>query len=113
MTDPQELLDDDPGADADTIVEILDVLVVHADTAVRDEMADRARLVGAVNGVLAAREHHGCIAHRIARRAGRNHIWQVRLVSSHLSRRRPGRMDVFAVDERRSRPLLARPADAD
>src|SRR5438067_300193 len=43
-------------ADADAIVQIGDVLVVHPDAAVRDVAADRTRIVGAMDGVLAARQ---------------------------------------------------------
>src|ERR1700728_2985914 len=47
-------------ADADAIVQIGDVGVMHADAAVRHEFADRAFIVGAVDGVLAAAgQRHG------------------------------------------------------
>ena len=48
--------DDHRRADADAAVQIGDVLVVHPDAAVGDEAADRARIVGAVDGVFAARQ---------------------------------------------------------
>ncbi len=48
--------DDDGRADADAAVEIDHILIVHADAAVGDEAADRARRVGAVDGVFAARQ---------------------------------------------------------
>ena len=47
-------LNDDARTDADPAVEVPDVFVEHADAAVGNEMADGVRLVGAVNGVLAA-----------------------------------------------------------
>src|SRR5450755_886430 len=47
-------LDDHRRADIDPAIELADVAIVHADTAVRDEAADRARIVGAVNGIFAA-----------------------------------------------------------
>ena len=45
---------DDRRVIVDTAVQIGDVLVVHANTAVGDEAADRRGAVGAVNGVLAS-----------------------------------------------------------
>jgi hypothetical protein len=41
------LLNDNARADADPIVKIADILVVHADAAIGHEMSDRVGLVGA------------------------------------------------------------------
>ena len=56
------------GADGDALVEIRDVGVEHADAAVRDEAADRARRIGAVDGILTVRKRQRGYAHWISRR---------------------------------------------
>src|ERR1039457_3430223 len=48
------LLDDDRRADSDQAIELADVAVVHADTAVRDEAADQFRTIGAMDGIFTA-----------------------------------------------------------
>jgi len=78
-----ELLDHNARADADAIVQIHDVLVVHADAAVGDKVADRARLVRTVNGILATGKGHSRIAHRVTGRTASDHLRQVRFVASH------------------------------
>jgi hypothetical protein len=45
------LFDDHWRADIYQAVELADVAVVHADTTMRDEAANRGRPIGAVNGV--------------------------------------------------------------
>src|SRR5262249_5857239 len=76
-------------ADADPRKEIADVLVVHADAAVGHEVADRARLVGAVDRVFAAGEGERGDAHRVARAAARDAAGQARLVALDPRRRGP------------------------
>jgi endonuclease YncB( thermonuclease family) len=110
---PTELLHDDARPDTDAPVQILDVLVVHADAAIRDEMADRSGVIGAVNGVFAAGKRHCRNAHRIARRAAGDNFREVGLVFPDFRGRRPIGPNILAVDVRRSRPLLADSADAD
>jgi len=78
-----ELLHHNARADADAIVEIHDVLVVHTDAAVGDKVADRARLVRTMNGILAAGKRHRRIAHRVTGRTASDHLRQVRFVASH------------------------------
>jgi len=78
-----QLLDHNARADADPIVEIHDVIVVHADAAVGDKVADRARLVRTMNGILAAGKRHRRIAHRVTGRTASDHLRQVRFVASH------------------------------
>src|ERR1700735_4520898 len=95
------------GAVADPGEQVGDVLVVHADAAIGHEAADRAWLVGAVDGVFAARQGHCRDAHGIMRGAAGNHRRQIRLVAADVCRRRPRRIDVFAVDVRSPGPLLA------
>src|SRR5262245_42825569 len=76
---------DDRRAPADAVVEIEHVRIVHADAAVGDEAADRAWVVGAVNGVFpAAAERHGGGSHGIARASTRDHVRQRRLVALDL-----------------------------
>ena len=50
-------------------IQRLDVVVMHADAAVRHVAADRARIVGAVNRELAVMERQRGDAHRVLRRA--------------------------------------------
>src|SRR5262249_37710856 len=97
----------DRRADAHAAIKIGDVLVVHADTAVGHEAADRVRRVGAVDGVFAARQGHRRDAHRIARAAARDYVRQPGLVEVVLTRRRPPRLDGFAVEAGLPGPLLA------
>ena len=70
-------------ADADAAIEVGHVLVVHAEAAVGDKAADRARRVGAVDGVFAAAQGERRRAHGIARRAAGNHVRQPRIVLPH------------------------------
>src|SRR5205085_6290300 len=100
------------GADADAFVEIEHVGVVHADATIGYEPADRARYVGAVDGVLAAAERQGGLAHRVARTAARDQVRQGRLVALDVARWRPRRPAIFAADVGLPGPLLAGPADA-
>ena len=76
-------------------------------------MADRAWLVGAVNGVLAAGERHGGNPHWVARRSARDHVRQIGFVTPDFRRWRPGRAGIFATDIGRPRPLFADPSYAD
>ena len=87
--------------------------IQHADAAIGDETADRARHVGAVDGVFAAGQRHRRDAHRIVRRAAGNHVGHERLVVLDFRGRRPGRIAVLAVDPGGAGPLLAGLADAD
>src|SRR6516225_8224593 len=80
----------------------------------RDEAADRSRVVGAVNGVFpASAEHQGGRTHGIAGASARNHIRQRGLVALDFLRRRPRRFQVLAADPGRTGPLLAGSADPD
>src|SRR5260370_26903791 len=56
---------DHGGANGDAVVEIGDVFVGHAETAGRYRLADRVRLVGAVNSIKRRAEIHGAGAGRI------------------------------------------------
>src|SRR5436853_364391 len=100
-------------APANTVVEIEYVCVVHANAAVGDKAADRAWVIGAVNGVLPAAESHGGCPHRIARAPARNNIRQPRLVAPDVGGRRPGRVQLLTADHGRTGPLLADSADTD
>src|SRR6266480_2166198 len=69
------------GAPADAVVEIEHVRIVHANAAVGDEAADRARIIGAVNRVFpTAAERQGGRPHGIARAAAWNDIRQRGLI---------------------------------
>jgi hypothetical protein len=87
--------------------------VVHPDAAVRYEAADRARPIGAVDGVLSAAQRHGGNPHGIVRRAASDDVGNARYVMLHVARRRPVRVEIFAVDGRLAGPLLAGLAHAD
>ena len=96
-------------ADADAIEQIGDVLVVHADAAIGDEAADRARIVGAVDGVVAAGQRQRRDAHRIVRRAAGDDLRHVAgVLALDVGRRRPRRADVLAVDDGAARPTAVR-----
>src|SRR5262245_48756791 len=70
---PGSSQDNNRRAHAHARVPVHNVLVIHPKTSVRDEAADRSRIVGAVDGVLAAAtECQGCRTHRVRRAATRN-----------------------------------------
>src|SRR5262249_30025881 len=88
-------------APADAVIEIEHVRVVHANAAIRDEAADRSRVVGAVNGVFpASAERQGGRTHGIARASAWNYIRQRGLVAldflGRATRIRVGKSNDFA-----------------
>jgi hypothetical protein len=102
------------GADAHPIEQVDDVLVEHADAAICREVPDRVRAVRAVDGVLlAAGQRQRARSHRIARRAAGDDVGQARIVAADLVRRRPGRVDMLALDRGAALPLPAGPPDPD
>src|ERR1700690_1815386 len=107
------LLDDDRRADRDQTIELADVAVVHADTAVRDEAADQFRTIGAMDGIFAAAQGECGRAHRIVGGATGNDLGQTRIFAADGIRRRPSRPDKFAFDLRVAGPGHAGTADAD
>src|SRR5258707_15642736 len=64
------------GSPAHAVVEIENIRVVHADAAIGHEAADRARLIGAMNGVFPTAQRHRRRAHGIAGGAARYHVRQ-------------------------------------
>src|SRR5690606_26020188 len=78
-----------------------------------DEAADRARRIGAVDGVFALAEQQRGGAHRVMRRTARNQPRDRRLVADDFRWRRPGWGKAHAADEGGAGPLLAGAADAD
>src|ERR687890_195042 len=72
--------DHDRGPDTDPVKQVDNVLVVHANAAIRSKGADRGWLVGAVNGVLAPGERQRAGAHRITWRATRDDMGQPRII---------------------------------
>jgi len=100
------------GADVHATVQILDVRVREADAAARDLLADRRRIIGAMDAVFGAAEIHCARAKRIAGAAG-NHTRQVGLARDHLRRRIPVRPLSFAHDLLDARPGKALAPDAD
>src|SRR5262245_49318508 len=99
-------------ADMDAPVQVHDVPVVHADAARGYQAADRARIVGAVDGEFVVDQHQRRGTHRILWRATPD-IEVRRALTAQRRRRLPRRLDVFAGDPRGAEPLLAGAADAD
>src|SRR5208282_2054026 len=92
-------------ADAHPLVQVDDVGIVHADAAVGDEPADRARRVGAVDRVLAAIEGHRRGPHRVLRRSPGDDVGQRWLVAPDLAWWRPRGPQKFPVDMGLAGPL--------
>src|SRR3954465_7621924 len=88
----------DRGADADPVKQVNDVLVVHANAAIRGKGADRGRLIGAVNGILTARQGHRARTPRIVWRPTGDYVGQLRVVGPDLVGGRPGGLDILAAD---------------
>src|SRR5262245_3503852 len=96
----------------DAAVQVHDIPVVHADAARGHQAADRARIVGTVDGEFVVDQHQRRGAHRISRRATLDiEVW--RAVTAQRCRRFPRWLNVFAGDPRSAEPLLAGAADAD
>src|SRR5579863_8330749 len=76
------------GSDTDAAVKIFHVLVAQTDAATRHVLADRARIVGAVDAVIGVAQIHGASAERIARTAA-DPARQIRLTGDHFGWRRP------------------------
>src|SRR5262245_65494576 len=65
---PRSRQDNDLSTHAHACIQVHNVLVVHANTSVRDEPADRSRIVRAVDGVLTATAKcQRCRTHRVGR----------------------------------------------
>src|ERR1700719_1261118 len=95
---------DDARADVNSLVEIEDVAIMHADAAEGYESADRARVVGAMDGVLIDIERHCCCAHGIFWAATGDVIGRPWLLALERSRRRPRRTEEFSPDGAGTRP---------
>ena len=106
------LAHDHGGADGDPLVEVLDVVVGHAEAAGRLRLTDRIRIVRAVDAIERAAEIHGPRAERIVFAAGHLHR-QSPLPRPHLRRRRPGRPFLLGGNPVSAFPLEAGPPDAD
>src|SRR3981189_2379979 len=88
----------DSGPPAYAAITVQDVRVEHGDAAVGHEAADRAGLIGAMDGVFPAAQGHRRRAHGIARDAARNNVRPRRLVPLDLRGRSPGRLEVAPAD---------------
>src|SRR5579883_52633 len=108
----RRLLDDDAGSDRHAVVKIDDVVVDQAEAARRDGVADRLRLIGAVDAIDGLAKVERPRAERIAWPAG-HEARQVRLALDHFRRRAPVRPFLLAADLLQSRPLESVAADAD
>ncbi len=73
----------DARADADAAVELHDVFVIHANATVRHETADRARRIGAVDGIFTAGQRHGRRSHRVMGGAAWNDARQRPVVAAN------------------------------
>ena len=101
-----------PGPDVDAAEQVLDVLIGQADAAAGDEFADRRRIIGAMNAILAGAEIHGARAQRIAG-AARHEARQIGLARDHFRRRIPVRPFRLAADFLHAGPGKPLAADAD
>src|SRR5271166_5926222 len=106
------LPDDDLRSDRHASIEIGDVIVDEAEAAGRDGVADRLRLVGAMDAIDGLAEIERARAHRVARATG-HEARQVGLALDHLRRRPPVGPFLLAGDLLQARPLEAVAADAD
>src|SRR5690606_26872370 len=98
--------DDDLGADLHALIKVDDVLIAHPEAAGRNGLADRVRLVRAVNAIEAVAEIKRARAERIVGAAC--HVArQVGTALEHLFRRTPVRPFLLGGDR-----LGARPAEA-
>src|SRR3954467_14541761 len=103
---------DHGGADSDAAIEVADVLVGHAEAARGYRLADRLRLVGAVDAVERRAQIHRARAERILDAA--LHVTrQVRPARQHLRRRRPVRPFLLGGDPVHAAPAEAVAADTD
>ena len=106
------VLHDDRGADGDATIEIGDVLIGHAEAAGRYRLADRLRLVRAVDAIQRRAQIHGARAERIVDAAG--HVArQIGPPRQHLRGRRPARPFLLGGDAVGAAPAEAVAADAD
>src|SRR5271166_6783927 len=109
-SESHSLPDDDLGADRHPIVKVDHVVVDEPKAARRDGVADRLRLVRAVDAVHGLTEVHRARAHRIAR-AARHETRQVGLALDHFRRRTPVRPFLLARDLLQAGPLEALSTD--
>src|SRR5262249_22272142 len=72
-----------PGADVHPTEQVDDVFVSHADATARDKLADRRRIIGAVDAIGARAEIHGARAEWISRTAS-DPARQIRLACDHI-----------------------------
>ena len=100
------------GADLGAFEQIGHVVVQHADAARRDELADRRRLVGAVDAIDGRTEIHRAGAERVAGAAG-HEARQIGLALDHFGRRMPIRPLGLAGDLLHAGPGETVAADAD
>src|SRR5438876_2233396 len=101
---------DHGGADGDAVIEIGYVFVAHAEAAGRYRLADRVRLVGAVNAIKRRAQIHGAGAERVVEAAC--HVArQVGPPSQHLRGRGPARPFPFRGDAVDAGPAKAVAAD--
>src|SRR5512132_3279571 len=111
---PRSPQDNDLSTHAHACILVHNVLVVHANTSVRDEPADRSRTVGAVDGVLTATAKcQRCRTHRIGRTAARNDRSRPGTVPPDRVGGLPGGADIYICRRwmtvrSRSCPLCAR-----
>src|SRR5258706_1393466 len=103
---------DHGGANGDAVVEIGDVFVGHAEAAGRYRLADRLRLVGAVNAIKRRAEIHGAGAERIVE-AACHMARQIGPPRQHLRGWGPARPFLFRGDAVDAGPAKAVAADTD
>ena len=105
-------LDDNPRADSHAVIKVDHIIVRHSDTARRHGLADRVRLVRAMNAEHCAADVNGPRPERIAN-AALHMARQVGTAADHLRGRRPARPFALVCDLMRARPFEAWASDAD
>src|SRR5258705_7406274 len=103
---------DHGGANGDAVVEIGDVFVGHAEASGRHRLADRVRLVGAVNAIKRRAQIHGPRPERVVD-AARHMARQGGPPRQQLRRRGPARPFLFRRDAVDAGPAKAVAADTD
>src|SRR6478672_12188487 len=104
---------DDRRADVHPLIEVHDVVIVHANAAEGHVSANGVRAIGAMNGVFAAAQRQGRSAHGILRATARNEIGRAGLFHFDFGGRRPCGSQELAVDVATAGPCFSGFADPD
>src|SRR5262245_56530990 len=86
----------DPRAHANALIQIKNISVEHANTAVRHKSSDGPRRVRPVNGVFVLGQNKCSSTHRVSWRAARDYAGQQWAIAADLGGGRPRWADVLA-----------------